>query len=159
MEQAYETDPDVENKLCSLLISRVQDYAIFMLSPDGKVMTWNDGARLIKGYNRSEIVGQPMSRFYTSEDQQRGRPAELLHQAESIGRVEDEGWRVRKDGTRFWADVVVTALRDDTGKAQADCRVNGADWEPGARALRKYARAWPKAARSTSSPARGASPP
>ena len=117
MEQAYAThDPDVENKLCSLLISRVQDYAIFMLSPDGKVMTWNDGARLIKGYNRSEIVGQPMSRFYTSEDQQRGRPAELLHQAESIGRVEDEGWRVRKDGTRFWADVVVTALRDDTGQ-------------------------------------------
>src|SRR5437763_12672032 len=97
MEQANDTlDPSLENKLCSLLISRVQDYAIFMLSPDGKVMTWNDGARLIKGYNRSEIVGQPMSRFYTSEDQQRGRPAELLHQTESIGRVADEGWRVRK---------------------------------------------------------------
>ncbi len=117
MEQANGTlDASVENQLCSLLIARVQDYAIFMLNPDGKVMTWNEGARLIKGYNRSEIIGQPMARFYTAEDQQSGRPAELLRQAEVEGRVEDEGWRVRKDGTRFWADVVVTAVRDDTGK-------------------------------------------
>src|SRR2546423_1370436 len=117
MEQANDTlDPSVENRLCSLLIASVQDYAIFMLNPDGKVMTWNEGARLIKGYNRSEIVGQSMSRFYTTEDQQRGRPAELLQEATTNGRVEDEGWRVRKDGSRFWADVVVTALRDDSGK-------------------------------------------
>src|SRR3954470_15190850 len=95
-------DPTLlENKLCSLLIARVQDYAIFMLNPQGKVMTWNDGARLIKGYTRSEIVGQPMSRFYTAEDQQSGRPEELLQQAATNGRVEDEGWRVRKDGSRF----------------------------------------------------------
>jgi len=116
MEQANDTlDPSLENKLCGLLISRVQDYAIFMLNPDGKVMTWNEGARLIKGYNRSEIIGQPMSRFYTVEDQQLGRPAELLRRATTNGRVEDEGWRVRKDGSRFWADVVVTAIRDDRG--------------------------------------------
>src|SRR2546421_8387435 len=75
MEQANDTlDPSLENKLCSLLISRVQDYAIFMLNPAGKVMTWNEGARLIKGYSRSEIIGQSMSRFYTAEDQQLGRP-------------------------------------------------------------------------------------
>src|SRR5712671_1279879 len=109
-------DPALENRLCSLLIARIQDYAIFMVSPQGEVMSWNDGARLIKGYSPEEIVGQPMSRFYTREDQQRGRPAELLREAATKGRVEDEGWRVRKDGTRFWADVVITAVRDDTGQ-------------------------------------------
>lgn len=108
-------DPVLESKLCSLLISRIQDYAIFMLNPDGYVMTWNEGARLIKGYTQSEIVGQPMTRFYTPEDQEHGRPADLLRQAVERGRVEDEGWRVRKDGSRFWADVVITAVRDDTG--------------------------------------------
>src|ERR1051325_10486003 len=105
-------DPHLDNKLCSLLIARVQDYAIFMLNPDGKVMTWNDGARLIKGYTRDEIVGKPMATFYTAEDRKRGRPAQLLREAMANGRVEDEGWRVRKDGTRFWADVVITAARD-----------------------------------------------
>lgn len=109
-------DPEIENKLCSLLIARVRDYAIFMLNPEGRVMTWNEGARLIKGYTRQDIVGQSMTRFYTPEDQQRGRPQELLQEAMRNGRVEDEGWRVRKDGTRFWADVVITAVRDDTGK-------------------------------------------
>jgi PAS domain S-box-containing protein len=97
------------------LIARVQDYAIFMLNPKGEVMSWNDGARLIKGYTRDEIIGQPMSRFYSPEDQLRGRPAALLKEAATNGRVEDEGWRVRKDGSRFWADVVITAVRDDSG--------------------------------------------
>jgi PAS domain S-box-containing protein len=105
----------LENKLCSLLIARVRDYAIFMLNTDGQVMTWNEGARLIKGYTRDEILGQPMSRFYTPEDQRRGRPAELLRIATRDGRVEDEGWRVRKDGSRFWADVVITAIHDEHG--------------------------------------------
>src|SRR5688572_26167386 len=108
-------DPALENKLCSLLIARVRDYAIFMLNPEGRVMSWNDGARLIKGYTRDEILGRPMSTFYAAEDLERGRPAELLRDAAEHGRVEDEGWRVRKDGTRFWADVVITAVRDDTG--------------------------------------------
>src|SRR5919109_5176861 len=116
MAQADESvDPQLESKLCNLLISRVQDYAIFMLNPEGQVMTWNEGARLIKGYTRSEIIGKPLSVFYTPEDQQRGRPAEMMRQAVVHGRVEDEGWRVRKDGSRFWADVVLTAVRDDTG--------------------------------------------
>jgi len=116
MPQAEEvTDPNLENKLCSLLIARIQDYAIFMLNPQGYVMTWNDGARLIKGYARSEIVGKPMTVFYTPEDQERGRPAQLLREAVRDGRVEDEGWRVRKDGSRFWADVVITAVKDETG--------------------------------------------
>src|ERR1700752_5096360 len=109
-------DPLLENKLCSLLIARVRDYAIFMLNPEGRVMTWNDGARVIKGYTAKEIIGQPMTRFYTAEDQKSGRPQDLLQKAMRNGRVEDEGWRVRKDGTRFWADVVITAVKDDTGK-------------------------------------------
>jgi PAS domain S-box-containing protein len=114
--RAQAVDPVLlENKLCSLLIARVQDYAIFMLNPHGKVMTWNAGAHLIKGYTRDEIIGQPMTRFYTPEDQERGRPAQLLREALEHGRVEDEGWRVRKDGSRFWADVVITAVRDDKG--------------------------------------------
>jgi PAS domain S-box-containing protein len=115
MVQPEPVDPVLENKLCSLLISRVRDYAIFMLNPDGEVMTWNEGARLIKGYTRDEIIGKPMSTFYSKEDQERGRPAEMLRLAVKDGRVEDEGWRVRKDGTRFWADVVITAVRDDKG--------------------------------------------
>ena len=115
-QQAEPIDPVLlENKLCSLLIARVRDYAIFMLNAAGQVMTWNDGARLIKGYTRDEIVGQSMTRFYTPEDRERGRPAQLLREAVEHGRVEDEGWRVRKDGSRFWADVVITAIRDDQG--------------------------------------------
>src|SRR6185437_1257867 len=115
MVQPEPVDAVLENKLCSLLISRVRDYAIFMLNPDGEVMTWNEGARLIKGYTRDEIIGKSMSTFYSKEDRERGRPAELLRLAVKDGRVEDEGWRVRKDGTRFWADVVITAVRDDKG--------------------------------------------
>ena len=107
-----QNDPDIDNKLCSLLIARVRDYAIFMLNPEGRVMTWNEGARVIKGYTKQEIIGQPMAKFYTPEDQERGRPQELLQEAMRNGRVEDEGWRVRRDGTRFWADIVITAVRD-----------------------------------------------
>src|SRR2546423_15631536 len=102
-------------ELCSLLIARAKDYAIFMLSPTGTIMTWNDGARLIKGYTRVEIIGQSMEKFYTPEAIARGLPKELLRRAAEDGRVEDEGWRLRKDGTRFWANVVITALRDESG--------------------------------------------
>src|SRR5438045_3308371 len=91
----------LENKLCNLLIARLRDYAIFMLNPEGKIMTWNDGARLIKGYTRDEIVGRSMSMFYTPEDRERGRPAQLLRDAVEHGRVEDEGWRVRQNYARL----------------------------------------------------------
>jgi hypothetical protein len=95
------------------LVSSVKDYAIFMLDPTGRIETWNAGAERTKGYTADEIIGQHMSRFYTPEDLARGLPAKLLAQAVRDGRVEIEGWRVRKDGTRFWADVVITALVDD----------------------------------------------
>lgn len=98
-----------------VLVESIRDYAVFMLDRDGRVATWNTGAALIKGYQRDEILDKPIELFYTREDRESGRPARLLAQAASEGRVEDEGWRVRKDGTRFWADVVITALRNETG--------------------------------------------
>ena len=93
-----------------LLVASVKDYAIFLLDTSGHVATWNAGAQLIKGYRPEEIVGKHISVFYAPEDAARGRPQALLAAARQEGRVEDEGWRVRKDGTRFWADVVITAV-------------------------------------------------
>src|SRR6266851_3913578 len=93
----------------------IRDYAIFLLEPDGTVASWNEGARAIKGYSAPEIVGQSSSRFYTREDLLAGRHAQLLARAAREGRVEDEGWRVCKDGSRFWADVVITAIRGADG--------------------------------------------
>ena len=98
-----------------LLVEAVQDYAIFLLGPDGRVRTWNPGAERAKGYAASEIIGQHFSVFYTPDERKAGRPQRLLAMAAAEGRVEDEGWRVRKDGTRFWADVILTALRDPNG--------------------------------------------
>jgi PAS domain S-box-containing protein len=98
-----------------LLVERVLDYAIFMLSPDGTILTWNKGAQGIKGYTPRDIIGQHIRLFYTNEDREAGRPERLLAAAAREGRVEDEGWRVRKDGSRFWADVIITALTDDNG--------------------------------------------
>src|SRR5690348_10751759 len=87
-----------------------------MLDPRGYVMTWNAGAQRIKGYETSEIVGRHFSCFYTAEDVQLGKPQELLNRAAAEGRVEYEGWRVRKDGSKFWANIVLTAVRDRDGR-------------------------------------------
>jgi PAS domain S-box-containing protein len=108
--------PEVADRRLQLLIDSVRDYAIFMLDPTGKIESWNLGAELIKGYLPQEIIGQHIERFYTPEDVAAGRPRRLLGEARERGRVEDEGWRVRKDGTRFWADVVITAVRDQEGE-------------------------------------------
>lgn len=98
------------------LVDSVKDYAIFMLDASGRVRTWNPGAQRIKGYAPSEIIGEHFSRFYTPEDVAEGRPGRLLAKAAQDGRVEDEGWRVRKDGSRFWADVVITSIVGRDGK-------------------------------------------
>lgn len=98
-----------------LLVEAVRDYAIFMLDPQGRVITWNVGAERIKGYRASEIVGEHFSRFYPPEDIQAEKPQRELEIAVREGRVEDEGWRLRKDGSKFWANVVITALRDKSG--------------------------------------------
>src|SRR5437899_2041902 len=89
-----------------LLVQAVTDYAIYMLDPEGRVSSWNAGAQRIKGYTAEEILGQNFSRFYTQEDRKADEPAKALRVAAAEGRVEQEGWRVRKDGTRFWAHAV-----------------------------------------------------
>src|SRR5262245_35001804 len=99
-----------------LLVESVREYAIFMLDPQGRVKTWNPGAERFKGYRAEEIIGQHFSRFYPPEALARNLPAHELAMATKVGSHEDEGWRVRKDGTRFWANVVITALRDHDGK-------------------------------------------
>src|SRR4051812_3219960 len=99
-----------------LMVDSVKDYAIFMLDADGHVATWNEGARRTKGYSAEEIIGKHISTFYGPEDAARGKPRKLLGIAAAEGRVEDEGWRVRKDGTRFWADVVISRILDGKGR-------------------------------------------
>lgn len=101
--------------LLALLIDRVRDYAIFALDPRGHILTWNDGAERLKGYTFDEIVGQNFSIFYPEDARAAGKPARALEVAAASGRLEDEGWRIRKDGSRFWANVLITALRDDDG--------------------------------------------
>ena len=106
-----------------IVVESIRDYAIFMLDPSGHIATWNEGARLIKGYLQEEVIGKHMSILYTPEDLASGRPRALLDLALAEGRVEDEGWRVRKDGRRFWADVVITSIRDPQGQLQGFVKV------------------------------------
>jgi len=98
-----------------LMVESVTDYAIVMLDPEGRVVSWNSGAQRIKGYSAEEIVGQHFSRFYPLEDIERGAPQRDLDIVTAMGRFEDEGWRVRKNGSTFWANVVYTAIRDQSG--------------------------------------------
>jgi PAS domain S-box-containing protein len=98
-----------------LLVQGVIDYAIYMLDIEGRVSSWNLGAQRIKGYLPHEIIGQHFSLFYTDEDRKEGEPPYALEMAARDGRLEREGWRVRKDGTRFWAHVVIDSIHDDDG--------------------------------------------
>jgi PAS domain S-box-containing protein len=98
-----------------LLVEGVSDYALYMLDPNGIVSNWNTGAERIKGYKADDIVGQHFSRFYAEADRAAGRPAQALNTALTEGRFESEGWRIRKDGSRFWAHVIIDPIRDETG--------------------------------------------
>src|SRR5688572_18902402 len=106
-----------------LLVEGVTDYAIFMLDPAGHVASWNPGAERLKGYKREEIIGRHFSVFYTPEAKDRAWPEHELEMANRDGRFEDEGWRVRKDGSTFWANVVITALRDKNGRLQGFAKI------------------------------------
>ena len=106
-----------------LLVESVKDYAIVMLDPTGHIVTWNSGAERIKGWSAEEIVGKHFSVFYPAESAQRGFPEQELKQAARDGRFEDEGWRVRKDGTKFWANAVITALRAPDGTLRGYSKV------------------------------------
>ncbi len=106
-----------------LLVDSVRDYAIFMLDPDGHIASWNRGAERIKGWTEAEILGRHFSAFYPREDIESGKPERELVLARQFGRVEDEGWRVRKDGSLFWANVVITALHDPGGSLRGFAKV------------------------------------
>lgn len=99
-----------------LFAESVEEYAIYLLDPQGYVISWNPGAERFKGYKASEIIGKHVSTFYTEEDRRAGKPTWELEEATREGRVQSEGWRVRKDGALFWADVVLTAIRDEEGR-------------------------------------------
>lgn len=104
-----------EKQRLRLLVNSVTDYAIYMLDPAGTVSTWNPGAERFKGYSRDEILGRHFSTFYSEEDKAADLPARALRIAAREGRFEAEGWRIRKDGSRFWAHVIIDAIRDDDG--------------------------------------------
>ena len=110
------TQRDYDPETFRLFVAAVRDYAIFLLDTAGRVKSWNAGAERIKGYRSSEIIGKHFSAFYLDEDVRSGKPQRLLDQAVKDGHVEDEGWRVRKDGSKFWASVTITPVRDATGK-------------------------------------------
>src|SRR5579884_2039937 len=104
--------PEVKAELLQLLVNNIKEYAIIILDPKGHVTTWNPAAERIKGYAADEIIGRHFSIFYPPEENSRARAEQELEITAREGRFEYEGWRVRKDGTKFWANVVVTALRD-----------------------------------------------
>ncbi|MFC4437771.1 MULTISPECIES: PAS domain-containing sensor histidine kinase [Natrialbaceae] len=104
------------------LVDAVEEYAIFMLDPEGRIVSWNEGAERIKGYEATEILGEHFSVFYTDDDRANGVPERNLGQARERGSVEDEGWRVRSDGSQFWANVTITAIRDE-GELQGYAKV------------------------------------
>ncbi len=115
LRKQYESSLQESEKLSHILVEGMKDYAIFMLDAQGNVQSWNAGAELLKGYRAEEITGKHLSCFYPEEDRAGGKPAKNLKKATNEERDEEEGWLVRKDGSRFWANVVITALRDENG--------------------------------------------
>ncbi|MGA9673214.1 MAG: PAS domain S-box protein, partial [Terracidiphilus sp.] len=105
------------------IVESVRDYAIYLLDSEGYIVTWSPGGERIKGYSPDDIIGKHFSRFFTREDLERDRPGELMRLAAARGRYEDEGWRVRKDGSRFWADSILTAIRDSSGTVTGYAKV------------------------------------
>src|SRR2546423_798128 len=103
------------DRIYQLMVDSVRDYAIFMLDPNGHIASWNKGAQRLKGYTADEIIGRHFSEFYPQEDVVSGKPARELTVATAEGRFEDEGFRVRKDGSTFWANVIITAVGDAEG--------------------------------------------
>jgi two-component system, NtrC family, sensor kinase len=116
-------DLEQSAELFRLLVDQVRDYAIFALDLNGCIVTWNRGAELLTGYRAEEIIGQHIECFYTEADRQADKPLQLLKRARQQGRVEDEAWRVRRDGSQFWADVIITALVDERGSLRGYAKV------------------------------------
>jgi PAS domain S-box-containing protein len=121
--QHGERELAVQRERFQLLVEGVKEYAILMLDPDGKIVSWNGGAQRIKGYAAEEVLGRHFSLFYTQEAIDEGHPEMELRMARAEGRFEEEGWRVRKDGTQFWAGVLITALVGNQGELRGFAKV------------------------------------
>ncbi|MDH1076993.1 PAS domain S-box protein, partial [Pseudomonas nitroreducens] len=115
-EKTASTAQLVEDARYRLLVEAVTDYAIYMLDPDGRVSSWSSGAQRLKGYAADEILGEHFSRFYTPTDREAGLPERALGEAARVGRYESEGWRLHRDGSSFWAHVVIDAIRSSEGE-------------------------------------------
>ena len=115
LRKQFEARLRENEELFHIQVERVKDYAVFTLDPEGNVLNWNVGAERLKGYKAEEIIGKHFSCFFSEEDRNAGKPEEELQKAAAEGQVADEGWRIRKDGSGFWGDVVITALRDESG--------------------------------------------
>jgi PAS domain S-box-containing protein len=122
-DRSPKDEPALPAELFRLLVEGIRDYAIFVLDPEGHVLTWNPGAQALKGYTRDEIVGKHFSVFYPTDAVQSGWPQHELTVAAKEGRFADEGWRIRKDGSSFWASVIISALRDSNGKLSGFAKV------------------------------------
>jgi len=118
-----EVDTHVSSEEFRLLVDSLVDYAVFLLDEKGRIVSWNPGAQRIKGYDEAEVIGRNFSMFYTLTDRATGVPGQLLARAEREGRVRHEGWRVRKDGSRFWAEVLITALRTPSNELRGFAKV------------------------------------
>jgi len=123
LRRQYESGLRESEELFHIQVEGVQDYAIFMLDPQGNVLNWNAGAERLKGYRAEEIIGEHCSCFYPQEERETGKPEAEIKKAAAEGRLTDEGWRIRKDGSRFWADVIITALYDESGNLRGFSKV------------------------------------
>ena len=123
VRKQFESRLRESEELFRIQVESVKDYAIFMLNTQGNVLNWNAGAEQLKGYRAEEIIGKHFSCFYTEEERVANRPSDQLEQAATQGRTEDIGWRVRKDGSRFWADVIITAIHDEKGQLNGFSKV------------------------------------
>src|SRR5258705_10063360 len=122
-EDKVERAAVLETEELALLVDAVQDYAIFLLSPTGCILSWNTGAQRILGYDAEEAIGREFSIFYGPEDLVNRKPMIELEVAGRDGRVEDEGWRIRKDGSKFWANTIITTLRNPDGSLRGFAKV------------------------------------
>jgi len=123
LRKQFETRLKVSEELFHIQVECVKDHAVFMLDAGGNVLNWNAGAERLKGYGEQEIIGRHFSCFYPEEARDAGKPAEMLKKAVAEGRAADEGWRIRKDGSRFWADVTITAIQDEKGSLRGFSKV------------------------------------
>ncbi len=123
LRKQFESRLRESEELFHIQMECVKDHAVFMLDAEGNVLNWNAGAERLKGYRSEEIIGKHFSCFFTEEERDAGKPAEELKKAAAEGRLEYEGWRVRKDGSRFWADVIITAIRDENGNLRGFSKV------------------------------------